>query len=183
MEFIILAIVFVAVIIIITKANSNNNPPRNERKRPTKPSPVQKTPSKPISQPLTNDKSSFNRFGYNAYGKNEKGQYNRFYDTQSFKEEGFYSPQLYPIALTDHARERMYERLDLHTSKEMMINASNAYKYGKSKRQIKKTSAGLIDDIEQRYNGSKVLIYQNHVYIFTENNVLITVYKNYRIPL
>lgn len=125
----------------------------------------------------------YNRQGYNALGKNAKGQYDRFFDTKSYAEEGFYSLRQYPIALTTHARERMQERLGINNVQKMEEQAISAYRFGKSKRQIKKTSAGLIDEMEQRYENSIVLIYRNFIYVFSCENVLITVYKNDKISL
>lgn len=115
--------------------------------------------------------------------KNAKGQYDRFYDTKSHDEEGFYDPRNYPIALTDHAQKRLQERLGIESLVEMRKCAVDAYRFGKSKRQIKKTSAALADEIEQKYENSIVLIYRNHIYVFTCENVLKTVFKNDRIPL
>lgn len=60
----------------------------------------------------------------------------------------------------------------------MDLQTVDAYRFGKSKRQIKKTSAYLVDEIEQRHNHAMVLIYQNFIYAFSCENVLITVYRN-----
>lgn len=128
------------------------------------------------------NKDGYNAQGYNAYGKNIKGKYNRFYDTKSSVEEGFLSPYVRPVALSDHARQRMAERLGITEPQKMQTQAVEAYKYGKSKRQIKKTSAYLIEEIENRYN-SIVLVYRNYIYVFSCDNVLITVYKNDKIVL
>ena len=129
------------------------------------------------------DVAGFNLQGYNKLGRNGKGQYNRFYDSTSCTDEGFCNPKFHPIALTNHARERLSERLGLNNTSAMLETATDAYRYGKSKRQIKKTSAFLIDEIEQKYENSVVLIYKNYIYIFSYTNELITVYKNERIPL
>jgi len=124
----------------------------------------------------------YNIEGYNKLGKNHKGQYNRLHDTKSC-DDGFCSPKLCPIALTTHARHRMQERLGINDFHQMDVQAFDAYRYGRSKRQIKKTSAYLVEEIEQRYENSVVLIYRNVIYIFSCDNVLKTVYKNDRIPL
>ena len=118
---------------------------------------------------------------YNSAGKNSKGQYNRYYDKKSADEEGFISPYISPVALTDHARERMIERMGITDFVAMKKRAVEAYKFGKSKRQIKKTSAFLVEEIEQKHEDGIVLIYKNFIYVFSRENVLITVYKNDKI--
>lgn len=129
------------------------------------------------------DAAGYNVHGYSALGKNVKGQYNRFFDTTACKEEGFLNPNIYQIALTDHARMRLSERLGIDNYSQMNKLAMDAYRYGKSKRQIKRTSAALVHDIEQSHDSSIVLIYKNYIYIFSCENVLITVFKNDRIPI
>ena len=129
------------------------------------------------------DKDGYNRQGYNKIGKNAKGQYDRFFDTTSREEEGFYNPQMYPVALSTHARERLNERLGISSLQQMNKQALDAYRFGKSKRHIKKTSAYLIDEIEQRHQDGIVLIYKNYIYVFSSKNLLVTVYKNDKIPL
>ena len=129
------------------------------------------------------DANGYDVQGYNIYGKNAEGQYNRFYDTQSCDKDGFSSPGLHPIAVTDHACERFEERLAIHDYKRMEALAKEAYKYGKSKRQLKKSSALMLEDIEQRHENGIALIYRNYIYIFSSDNVLITLYKNEKIPL
>ncbi len=129
------------------------------------------------------DKHGYNQQGYNKFGKNEKGQYNRYFDTTSSDEEGFLSTHTHPVSLSTHARERMQERIGIYNSCDMDKCAEDAYRFGKSKRQIKKTSAYLVEEIEQRYDNSVVLIYKNYVYVFSSDNVLKTVYRNNRIPL
>lgn len=124
----------------------------------------------------------YNQAGYNRFGKNAKGQYNRIYDTKSCDEDGF-DNLLNPVVLTDHVQERFIERLGIRDLRKMELFATEAYKFGKSKRQIKKTSAYLVEEIEQKYDNSIALIYKNYIYIFTRENVLKTVFKNDRIPL
>lgn len=129
------------------------------------------------------DEEGYNPYGYNAFGKNAKGKYDRFYDTKSFSEEGFLNPKRFPVSLTTHARERMRDRLGICDDNQMDIQAIKAYRFGKSKRQIKKTSAYLVEEIEKRSNDGIVLIYKNFIYVFSTDNVLITVYKNDKISL
>ena len=129
------------------------------------------------------DKDGYDQQGYNKFGKNEKGQYDRFFDTTSWENEGFYNPKEYPIALSTHARERFCERLGIYDAQKMDMQTLDAYRFGKSKCQIKKTSSYLVDEIEQKHENSVVLIYRNTIYIFSCDNVLKTLYKNDKIPL
>ena len=128
------------------------------------------------------DIEGYNRNGYNQTGKNRKGQYNRIFDAH-FEEDGFYSIRRYPLGVTAHARQRMIERIPAQNLCDLDKLAHEAYCYGKSKRQVKKSSAALIEEIENQHNNGRVLIYRGYIYIFSEENVLITVYKNDRIPL
>lgn len=125
----------------------------------------------------------YNAHGYTAKGRNEKGQYNRLYDTTSGPEEGFLSPTDHPVGISTHANERIMERLGIYDQQKLRETAKNAYKHGKSKRQIKKTSAYLVEELEKKHEGRIVLIYHNYIYIFAQDNSLVTVYKNDRIPL
>lgn len=130
----------------------------------------------------------YNRQGYNKFGKNQKGQYNRLFDLEDYKSgqysvDGFLNPHLYPIALSTHARERILERIEFRRGSSPEKIARDAYQYGKSVRQIKKTSAILVHEIEEKHDGGIVLIYHNFIYVFSKDNVLITVYKNENIPL
>ena len=129
------------------------------------------------------DRNGFNRYGYDCNGRNAKGQYNRLHDGAGLRADGFYNPRRYPVALTTHARERMEERLGLTDFRKMDAAAREAYQYGKSARQIKKSSAALVRDIEQRHDGKIVLIHRGYIYIFSQENVLITLYRNDKIPL
>lgn len=134
------------------------------------------------------DKNGFNKFGYNYYGKNSKRQYNRYYDNDSYdygeySKDGFLNPRIHKIAVTTHARERISERIQSGNNITAEELAQEAYCFGKSARQIKKTSAALVEDIESRYGNGIVLIYRGYIYVFSTENVLITVYKNENIPL
>ena len=83
-----------------------------------------------------------------------------------------------PLYLTNHARERMYERMNIKDSHRMDELAFEAYQFGKSKLQLMKSERGIIEDKEQEYGDSVILIYRGFCYVFTENNGLKTVYKN-----
>lgn len=97
---------------------------------------------------------------------------------ENYSYDGFLSPKKYPVALTNHARERMEERLGLRSHERMDILAFDAYRYGKSARQLNRISAAQVRDIEAKHDNSVVLIYRNYIYVFSRENVLITVYKN-----
>ena len=125
----------------------------------------------------------YDREGYTIRGKNKKGQYDRWHDKTSGEEEGFYDPRFYPVALTDHVITRMGERLNINQQQKMLDNARKAYRFGKSKRHIKKTSAYLLEEMEAKYDNSIALIYNGYIYIFTRENALKTFFKNDRIPL
>ena len=135
------------------------------------------------------DKNGYNRQGFNINGKNDKGKYNRKYDRKNYinreqyNDDGFYDYKIYPIGITDHARERIGERMGITDANRINSLVDEAYCYGKSARQIKKTSAMLVREIESREQDSVVLIYRSHIFIFTQDNTLKTVYRNDKIPL
>lgn len=147
----------------------------------------QKTEQKPKSKPIPGyDSEGYNRQGYNEIGKNRQGKYNRYYNVKCYKndlysEEGFLDIRKNPIYLTNHARERMYERMGIRDSDRMDELAFEAYQFGKSKMQLMKSERGIIEDKEQEYGDSVILIYRGYCYVFTENNGLKTVYKNDRV--
>ena len=58
-----------------------------------------------------------------------------------------------------------------------------AYSYGRSKRQLRRSSAALVEEIENQHEQGTLLIYKGYIYIFSDDNKLITLYKNERIPL
>lgn len=134
------------------------------------------------------DQNGYNRDGYDRTGRNCKGQYNRLFDVEIYKTsqysaDGFLDPRYYPVIVTDHARQRISERLLGGEKTGIVRAAQEAYCFGKSKRQIRRSSSGLVEEIESRYDGSVVLIYHGYIYVFSEDNKLITMYKNERIPL
>lgn len=120
--------------------------------------------------------------GYNREGKNSKGQYNRLYDL-NYGKDGFHSFIQYPIGVTNHARQRMMERMPIKNPNDIEKLVREAYCYGKSKRQVKKSSAALMAEIENRHRKGILLIYKGYIYVFSEDNILITVYKNEQISL
>jgi len=142
------------------------------------------TPQKPKPRPTSEyDSEGYNRQGYNEVGRNRQGKYNRYYNVKCYKtdlysEEGFLNIRKNPLYLTNHARERMYERMGIKDSCRMYELAFEAYQFGKSKQQLMKSERGVIEDKEQKYGDSVILIYRGYCYVFTENNGLKTVYKN-----
>ena len=56
--------------------------------------------------------------------------------------------------------------------------AREAYAYGKSSFQVMRTSSAFLKDIETRYENGTALLYNGYIFIFSEENVLITMYKN-----
>lgn len=142
------------------------------------------TPKKPRVSEY--DSEGYNRQGYNDVGRNRQGKYNRYYNVKCYKtdlysEEGFLDIRKNPLYLTNHARERMYERMGINDSYKMEELAFEAYQFGKSKLQLMKSERGIIEEKEQEYGDSVILIYRGFYYVFTENNGLKTVYKNDRV--
>ena len=142
------------------------------------------TPKKPRVSEY--DSEGYNRQGYNDVGRNRQGKYNRYYNVKCYKtdlysEEGFLDIRKNPLYLTNHARERMYERMGINDSYRMEELAFEAYQFGKSKLQLMKSERGIIEEKEQEYGDSVILIYRGFCYVFTENNGLKTVYKNDRV--
>lgn len=134
------------------------------------------------------DRQGYNRQGYTIYGRDVQGRYNRLqdvvdYTTSPYSSEGFLNPAYYPVGVTHHARQRMEERMISKEKQDPEHLARQAYCFGKSARQIKKSSVRLVRRIESKYEGSVVLIYHGYVYIFSSDNQLITVYRNEHIPL
>ncbi len=132
------------------------------------------------------DSEGYNRQGYNEVGRNRQGKYNRFYNVKCYKtdvysEEGFLDVRRNPLYLTNHARDRMKERMGINEIYKMDALAFEAYQFGKSKLQLMKSERGIVEEKEQEYGDSIILIYRGFCYVFTENNGLKTVYKNDRI--
>lgn len=144
-------------------------------------------PKKPITKPVSKyDSEGYNRQGYNEIGRNRQGKYNRYYNVKCYKtdlysEEGFLDIRKNPFYITNHARERMCERMGIRDSYRMEELAFEAYQFGKSKLQLMKSERGIIEEKEQEYDDSVILIYHGYCYVFTENNGLKTVYKNNRV--
>lgn len=88
-----------------------------------------------------------------------------------------------PLYLTNHARERMYERMGIHDSRRMDALAFEAYQFGKSKLQLMKSERGIVEEKELEYGDSVILIYRGFCYVFSENNGLITVYENNKVRI
>lgn len=147
--------------------------------------------SKTLQKPKTKitseyDSEGYNRYGYNEAGRNRQGKYNRFYNVKCYKsslysEEGFLDIRRNPLYLTNHARIRMRERMEISDSYKMDMLAFEAYQFGKSKLQLMKSERAIVEEKEQAYGNSVILIYRGYCYVFSENNGLLTLYKNERI--
>ncbi len=129
------------------------------------------------------DSEGYNKQGYNNVGRNRQGKYNRYYNVKCYQnnrysEEGFLDIRKNPLYLTNHARERMYERMNVKDSNTMKSLAFEAYQFGKSKFQIMKSERTYVEEKELEYGDSVILIYHGYCYVFTTDNGLKTVYKN-----
>ena len=132
------------------------------------------------------DSEGYNQQGYNEVGRNRQGKYNRYYNVKCYKtdlysEEGFLDIRKNPLYLTNHARERMCERMGINDADRMWELTFEAYQFGKSKLQLMKSERGIIEEKVLEYGDSVILIYRGYCYVFTENNGLKTVYKNDRV--
>ena len=80
--------------------------------------------------------------------------------------------------LTNHARERMAERLNVYGYKqeELMINA---FKYGRTSNRANGDLKAKLEEAERKYEEDSVAkFYNGSIFIFTkEENILKTVYK------
>ena len=91
------------------------------------------------------------------------------------------NPQIYSIAVANHAEERIYERYPNGENVNAAKLAREAYAYGKSSFQVMRTSSVFLKEIETRYENGTALLYNGYIFIFSEENVLITMYKNERV--
>ena len=94
-----------------------------------------------------------------------------------YKKDGFLSPLRYPLGVTDHARERFAERLNVCQFSKMDKMTRDAYKYGKSPRQLTGRLAKRLEDIAGRYGDNVAILHKDCIYIFSPDNSLITLYK------
>lgn len=125
----------------------------------------------------------YDQQGYDKNGKNDQGKYNRFYDVKAFQSDrhnadGFLDPRKYLVGLTDHGRQRMTERLGIQYYDEMYNLVFEAYQFGKSVRQVPASAAAQMEEKQKKYGNGIPLLYRNHLYVFSPDNVLITVCKN-----
>lgn len=175
-----IAVIFLCILTLFRRKQKNIPKPPKQQNLPTPPK-----PEKPqvVSE---YDSEGYNRQGYNEVGRNRQGKYNRFYNVKCYRselysEEGFLDIRRNPLYLTNHARNRMRERMGINEVYKMDALAFEAYQFGKSKMQLMKSERGIIEEKEQEYQDSVILIYRGYCYIFTENNGLKTVYKNDRV--
>lgn len=131
------------------------------------------------------DREGRNPEGYTLDGIDRNGVYNRYYDRRSYEtcrysKDGFLDPRYHPVKSSPHAFERITERKGVVNSRDMEQLVWDAYCYGKSARQVSKNTAIDFYELEKRHDGGTVLLYKNYIYIFSEDNTLITMYKNNR---
>ena len=105
-------------------------------------------------------------------------------------EDTNYHPQNYPPKqhnpvydintpiLTNHARERMAERLNIYGIKQNELMQS-AFKYGKDTNRTNGDLKIELEKAERKYNEDSIAkFYQGSIFIFTkEDNILKTVYR------
>lgn len=178
--FVVVAVFFGFLPLFRPKPKSTYKP----TKKQAKPKSTYKLPKPKVISEY--DSEGYNRYGYNESGRNRQGKYNRYYNVRCYKtksssEEGFLNIREHPLYLTNHARERMRERMGITENDKMNTLALAAYKFGKSKLQVMKSERDIIEEKEQKYGDSVILIYHGYCYVFTEDNGLKTVYKNDRI--
>ena len=87
------------------------------------------------------------------------------------------------VKLTSSAKSYSLFKFSGDENISALRQAREAYYYGRGKRQLMKTSAALLKDIESRHGDNIALIHKGYIYIFSKENVLITVFKNESIPL
>ena len=85
----------------------------------------------------------------------------------------------YPrVSLTDHARIRFAERCGITDYKQMDILAANAFICGKTHDQLSGYESMKLHRKQYAQGDNYIAkLYQNHIYIFTDTNVLVTVYS------
>ena len=113
-----------------------------------------------------------------AKRKNDSSRGNKSYIRENYRRDGFLNPQDYPVALTNHARDRIRERVGNVDADKL---TREAYVYGKSSYQMMRTSAAILKEIEERHENGIALLYRGYIFIFSEENVLITMYKNEKV--
>jgi hypothetical protein len=95
----------------------------------------------------------------------------------NYRREGFLNPLRYPVGVTDHARQRFCERLNVCHFSKMDKITRDAYKYGKSSMQLTGALAKRLENISSRYGDNIALLYRGSIYVFSPDNSLITLYK------
>lgn len=82
------------------------------------------------------------------------------------------------VTLTDHAIMRMEERMDIRNEDRMLHLAQQAYQYGNRAEDLPQKAAILIRKKQKEYGNSTMVIYKGFIYVFSNDRVLITVYRN-----
>jgi hypothetical protein len=81
-----------------------------------------------------------------------------------------------PVVVTDHAHDRMKERLGL-PKKAHQAAAQRALQYGTGHEQARGRFKRYLDRVWFDHPGSIPKIYGEHIYFFRDGNVLTTVYE------
>lgn len=83
------------------------------------------------------------------------------------------------IILTDHACERMEERLGIYGYAQMQQLAQAAFVNGKSYHQLNGYLYSKLYNIETNSDGPRIArFYENTIFVFSDDGVLITLFKN-----
>jgi len=127
------------------------------------------------------DRQGYDYIGYNRKGYNREGKYDRFFDVDAFagsnvSTEGFYDPHLFEIGVTDHARERFAERMEIISYAEMDDIAEEAYRHGKTKRQLGRREAEHMIRKGRKYPDKTMILYDDFYFVFSQDNSLVTLF-------
>ena len=83
------------------------------------------------------------------------------------------------IILTDHACERMQERLGIYNHNRMQQLARAAFLHGKSYHQLNGYLHNKLYNIETNSDAPRIArFYENTIFVFSDDGVLITLFKN-----
>ena len=84
---------------------------------------------------------------------------------------------MHNVNLTQHAVERIGERLNIFDMRKIKELVYKAYAFGKSRKQVDTDAVAKIEKIQKNRIDIIALLYEDIFFIFSENNTLITVYK------
>lgn len=127
------------------------------------------------------DRQGYDYIGYNRKGYNREGKYDRYFDVDAFSgsnvsTEGFYDPHRFEVGVTDHARERFAERMEIISYAEMDDIAEEAYRHGKTKRQLGRKEAEYMIRKGKMYPDKTMILYDDFYFVFSQDNSLVTLF-------